>query len=163
MTRFKAFLLVAVMMTTVFGGMVATSDAAYRQRYGGWSYHTGHRYYYRSYYYKPYTTYTKYNYHYCIHYPSRPRYVYYYNPYRRVYWGRYDLEQKGYSELAAEDRKGKLEDISEDAFPEPGAMPSIPESEDGVKIDVPSKDDLPKLDTPKDAPGGDAPGGDAPN
>ena len=38
---------------------------------------------------------TDYSYHYCIYYPSQPRYVYYYNPYTKLYWGRYDLEQRG--------------------------------------------------------------------
>lgn len=152
MTRVKAYLLVAVMMATVLGGMVATAEARGRQYYGGWSYRPTHRYYYRSYYYKPYASYGRYNYHYCVYYPSRPRYVYYYNPYRKVYWGRYDLEQKGYSLLADEDRKEKLDDIPESAFPEPAEMPAIPESEDGEQVAPIAQEDLPATETPEDVP-----------
>jgi hypothetical protein len=63
--------------------------------------------------------------------------VYYYNPYKRVYWGRYDLESKGYSLLEEKDRKEKLADIEESAFPKPGPMPPDPESTDGSKIPAP--------------------------
>ncbi len=120
-----------------------------RQYYAGWSnnYYQSRGYYYRNYYYKPYASYPTYKYHYCIYYPSRPRYVYYYNPVRRRYWGRYDIEAKGYSLLADDDQKEKLSDIPEDAFPTPGNMPAIPESNDGDgTIDVPPLDDLPKVD-----------------
>ncbi len=68
---------------------------------------------------------------------SYPKYVYYYNPYKRVYWGRYDLEAKGYSLLEEKDRKEKLADIPESAFPKPGPMPADPESTDGSKIPAP--------------------------
>ena len=64
------------------------------------------------------------------------------------------MEAQGYSELAKKDHKAKLEDIPDSAFPKPGAMPRVPESEDNVKIDPISKDDLPKVEAPSDAPGG---------
>lgn len=137
------------------GGAWSTSEAAAflrRHYYSSWSYYPSRTYYYRSYFYKPYVQYEGYKYHYCIYYTSRPRYVYYYNPYVKTYWGRYDLEKKGYSELAAADRKASLSEIPETAFPAPGAMPAIPESEDGERIPVIEPDDLPKADVPKDAP-----------
>jgi hypothetical protein len=118
-----------------------------RQYYGGWTYNEINSYYYRSYYYKPAVTAVTYSYHYVVYYPSRPRYYYYYNPVRRQYWGRYDTEAKGYSLLAEADRKEKLEDIKESAFPKPAAMPSIPDSADKVAIDVPPND------VPKGEPG----------
>ena len=80
-----------------------------------------------------------------IYYPSRPQYVYYYNPYRGTYRGRYPTatcEKGQYSMLAEEDRKARLEDIPEKAFPKPGAMPRVPEAEDNIKVDAPP-DDLP--------------------
>ena len=123
----------------------------FRQYYSSWNYYPQRSYYYRHYYYQPYASYTGYKYHYCIHYPSTPRYVYYYNPYRRVYWGRYDLESKGYSLLAEKDRNGDLKQIPETAFPKPGAMPAVPESDGSDQIDAPPND-LPKPPTPPTPP-----------
>lgn len=134
-------------------GTKAEASYAYRSYYASWSYYPQRTYYYRHYYYKPYTSYTGYKYHYCVYYPSRPRYVYYYNPYSKTYWGRYDLEQKGYSLLDEKDRKSNLNEIPEEAFPEPGKMPAIPESEDGETIPAIAADDLPKGEPPTDAPG----------
>lgn len=135
---------------------VQTADAAGygRQSYGSWSYRPTTTYYYSHYYYKPTPTYTTYSYHYCIYYPSRPRYVYYYNPVQSVYWGRYDLEKKGYSMLAKKDRKKKLDDIPEKAFPDPGKMPPIPESEDGERIKPIDPKTLPKTEAPEELPAG---------
>jgi hypothetical protein len=112
-----------------------------RQYYTGWS-STSYGYYYRTYYYKPYPTYPTYNYHYVVYYPSRP-YYYYYNPVRRVYWGRVPVDNDGkaaYSLLAEKDRKGSLAEIKEERFPKPGGMPDVPEAKDDVKIDVPPRD-----------------------
>lgn len=128
-------------------GAAATADAAYRQYYSGWTQYPTGGYYYRTLYYKPHAAYTGYNYHYAIYKPQSPRYVYYYNPYKRQYWGRYDMEGKPgaeYSLLADEDRKEKLTDIPESAFPKPGKMPALPESTDGATIDPPK--DLPKIE-----------------
>ena len=100
------------------------------------------------YYYKPVITYTTYEYHYCIYYPSSPSYVYYYNPTTQAYWGRYELGSKGekrYSILAEKDRKKDLKDIPETAFPAPAAMPQIPGAEDKVAMDPPPEN------VPKDA------------
>lgn len=149
MRGLRRFLIIAA----VLGGTMLTaqqSQAAYRQYYSSWSYYPSRSYYYRTYYYKPYPTYTSYNYHYCVYYPSQPRYVYYYNPHRGYYWGRFDLEGKEgeqYSILKEEDRKAKLSEIPESAFPPPAAMPPIPDSEDGETVAVPP-DGVPQQDTP---------------
>ena len=50
--------------------------------------------------------------------------------------------QGAYSLLAPNDRKGSLEQIPESAFPEPSAMPPIPESNDEAVMEMPP-DDLP--------------------
>jgi len=155
MNAWQKRIVTCLLALTVVGGVVSASSAAllYRRHYyASWSYYPRNNYYYRYYYYKPYVNYEGYKYHYCIYYTSRPRYVYYYNPYARTYWGRYDLQEKGYSELAMNDRKGSLSDIPETAFPKPGAMPAIPDSEDGEKIPPIEPDDLPKSDVPKDIP-----------
>ncbi|MGE0375454.1 MAG: hypothetical protein AB7I48_16420 [Planctomycetaceae bacterium] len=148
MRGLRRFLIIAAVLA---GTMLTAqqSQAAYRQYYSSWSYYPSRSYYYRTYYYKPYPTYTSYNYHYCVHYPSQPRYVYYYNPHRGHYWGRFDLEGKAgeqYSILKEEDRKPKLSDIPESAFPPPAAMPTIPDSEDGEAVAVP--EGVPQQDTP---------------
>jgi hypothetical protein len=148
----RSLCLILLAAASLVTTLSSDASAAYRQRYASWSYHTTRSYYYRQYYYKPYTSYSGYDYHYCIHYPSQPRYVYYYNPVSRVYWGRYDLESKGYSMLEEKDRKADLKEIPESAFPEPGEMPSIPGAEDDVKIERPDPNDLPTGETPKDVP-----------
>ena len=129
------------------------AQAAYqRQYYSSWSYYSTTRYYYRTYYYYPTPVATTYSYHYVIYYPSQPRYVYYYNPVSQQYWGRFEFGEdgkaKGYSLLAEKDRKEKLADIPESAFPKPGAMPAIPGTTDGEKM-VPPASDLPHTDLPK--------------
>lgn len=147
-----------VMLSAVLGAFSlmsapAEAEAGYgRQYYSSWSYYPTRSYYYSTYYYQPTVTTTTYSYHYCVHYPSRPRYVYYYNPVRRQYWGRYDLKEKGYSMLEEKDRKENLDDIPESAFPEPGKMPVIPESSDGERITPIDPNTLPKADDSKDLP-----------
>ena len=158
MTTTRRNLLVSVLLgTSLFAIAVPVSHAAFhvlRQRYSSWSYYPSRTYYYRHYYYKPTVTYPTYKHHYCIYYPTRPSYVYYYNPGTQVYWGRYDLKEGGYSLLKEEDRKGDLDQIPESAFPKPGEMPMIPESNDGERIERPDPDDLPNLDAPTDIPSG---------
>lgn len=143
-------LVVAASMIVAVGAFTNVSDAGYRQYYSSWSYQPASTYYYSTYYYQPYSTYNGYNYHYCIYYPSQPQYVYYYNPHRHVYWGRLDLNGKDgnvYSILEEKDRKEKLSDIPESAFPKPAKMPAIPDSTDNVSIE-PIKT-LPTQDLPK--------------
>ncbi len=155
MKALKTLSLAAVIAAAFLASSGTQAEASYsgRSYYSSWSYYPQRSYYYRHYHYKPYATYSGYKYHYCIHYPTRPRYVYYYNPYQRTYWGRYDLEKGGYSLLPEDQRKENLNDIPEDAFPAPGEMPAIPESEDNVQIPKPAADDLPASKTPGDTPG----------
>lgn len=118
-----------------------------RQYYGSWRKHPSRSYHYRSYYYKPTPTYTGYKHHYVVYHPSRPKHVYYYNPYKKTYWGRCPTQRSGepvYSMLKPEHRKPTLEEIPEAAFPEPGKTPPIPDSDDGALLDLPP-DDLPDL------------------
>ena len=89
--------LLAILSIACCVSVASAYDGYGRHYYGGWSYQPKRTYYYSNYYYKPQVTYTGYKHHYCIYYPSQPRYVYYYNPVSRHYWGRYDLEEKGYS------------------------------------------------------------------
>jgi len=115
--------------------LVGTADAGFEQSYSSW--HRAPNYYYRYYHYAPSA------YHYVIYYPQSPRYLYYYSPTSKVYWGRFDVQLKGYSLLAEADRKGVLKDIPESKFPEPGEMPAVPESKEGERVLAPSADDLP--------------------
>jgi hypothetical protein len=124
---------------------VASAGYVYRQYYSSYRYHSSQRYYYSNYYYQPTYNYSGYRYHYAIYYPSQPRYVYYYNPYKRVYWGRFDLQGccgQQYSLLAENDRKEQLKEIPESAFPKPGPMPKVPEATDGTTM-LPPPAELP--------------------
>lgn len=144
----RTLLLSAVLGACALMSAPEDAEAGYgyggRQYYTSWSYYPSRSYYYSTYYYKPAVSYTTYSYHYCVHYPSRPQYVYYYNPVKQVYWGRYDVEKKGYSLLKPEDRKKNLEDIPEKAFPEPGKMPPVPEAEDDATVEPIDPATLPK-------------------
>ena len=150
----RSLLCLALVAVAITSAVPAAMAARYfrRQYYSSWSYYPSQSYYYSYYRYQPYSGYDGYRNHYCVYYPSTPRYVYYYNPYSQQYWGRYDLEQKGYSMLEEKDRKPKLSEIAESAFPKPGQMPLIPESEgkdkEGTRIEAPPVEDLPKADLP---------------
>lgn len=111
------------------------SKDAPRQFYSGWCKRGG--YYYCFYFYRP-TPDADYESQRCVYYPSRPAFIYFYDPHRGVYWGRYDLDTKGYSTLADEDRSDLLANVPETAFPPAGQMPAIPESEDGTLMEPPS-------------------------
>jgi hypothetical protein len=74
--------------------------------------------------------------------------VYYYNPYKKTYWGRFPTQRSGepvYSLLKPEHRIPTLEEILEAAFPERGKTPPIPDSDDGALLDLPP-DDLLELE-----------------
>jgi hypothetical protein len=83
------------------------------------------------------------------------QYVYFYNPYTHLYWGRCPLQRDGkaqYSLLAEKDCKGSLSEIPESAFPAPGDPPAVPESSHGLKMELPPEDlpkDLPREGAPK--------------
>ncbi|MCA9051855.1 MAG: hypothetical protein KDA89_24120 [Planctomycetaceae bacterium] len=160
-------LLLAVAATAVVGLTTSSESKAfygYRQYYSSWSYRPSYNYYYTRYYYKPTPTYSTYSYHYCVYRPSQPRYVYYYNPHSRHYWGRFDCEGTPgaqYSLLKPEDRKEKLEEIPESSFPKPGPMPAVPDAADGTKSDgqtITPITNLPTEDaTPDDLPAAPTP------
>jgi hypothetical protein len=144
MNRVKSLSLLALLAVAAVSGLTVASHSpparaqyTYVQYYSGWRYYPSRTYYYSSYYYKPHVEYVGYRHHYCVYYPQQPSYVYYYNPYKQVYWGRYDFENKGYSLLDPKDRKQNLAEIPEPAFGEPGEMPPIPESQGQVKMERP--------------------------
>jgi len=141
-----AAVLAATFLVTSFAAIQA--DAGY-QNYSPWSYYPAKSYYYSKYYYKPTPTYVGLKHQFCIYRPAQPRYIYYFNPYRKVYWGRYDVEKKGYSLLAAKDQKADLDAIPESAFPSPAKMPGIPETKGEDRMAEP---DISKLPNVKDTP-----------
>lgn len=138
-TRHAASL--ALALALALGLTQAQAGFGQRQYYDTtWTYSSNYSYYYVHYYYRPAVTYTTYDYHYCIYYPSQPRYIYYYNPVAQVYWGRYEIGSKGdarYSLLAQKDRKKELKDIPDSAFPKPAKMPTIPGAKDDEAIAPP--------------------------
>ena len=114
-----------------------------RQYYSAWSKHPTKNYHYRRLYYKPTTSYVGYKHQYVIYYPSRPKHCYFYNPYKKTYWGRCEIQHGGkYSMLPPEQRKATVEEIPESAFPPPSDPPFLPEAQDGLRLDLPP-DDLP--------------------
>ena len=137
-----------VLAVALCGLMPAAANAQGRQYYdNSYSYNEINNYYYCQYHYQ--TAPATYSYHYVIYYPAHPRYVYYYNPHRRYYWGRYEIDEngkgKGYSMLEEKDRKEKLTDIPEKAFPKAGDMPPVPEGADAKeKMTPPPINNLPK-------------------
>ncbi len=133
----------ALLLLCSTGSFTAAQNYGPRQYYSGWNSHPSHGYHYRHLYYKPRPDYVGYRHHYCIYYPSRPKHVYFYNPYKKSYWGRCSIDHGGkYSLLAEGDRRSSLQDIPESAFPEPTAPPALPGVEDSVPLDLPP-DDLP--------------------
>jgi hypothetical protein len=142
----RRVVLAAGVAAAVSAGLAIVASAqGIRQYYSGWNFHSRNRYYYRSYYYKPTPNFTAFRHHYALYYPARPQHVFFYNPYRQVFWGRCPAKyegEPGYSLLAEADRKGQLDQIPESAFPKPGPPPPIPEATDNVRMDLPP-DDLP--------------------
>jgi hypothetical protein len=145
--------LIALLALVAAGTLGATSMAnpyAPRQYYGGWQKHSRANYYYRAYYYKPKASYNGYKHHYVMYSPAKPKHYYFYNPYKKQYWGRCPVEYDGnkpqYSMLAEADRKANIEDIPEKAFPEPSDVPPIPDADDNAKLELPP-DDLPAGNT----------------
>lgn len=124
---------------------------ASRQYYSGWQTQPKLGYNYRLYYHKPTPSYSGYRHHYVIQTPKDPQHYYYYNPYKKSYWGRCPVSTQGkplYSLLAEKDRREQLDDIPASAFPPPGPTPPIPDSSDGAVLDLPP-DDLPAASVPR--------------
>jgi hypothetical protein len=156
----------SLLFSVLAAGVLCTSVASAgdygspRQYYSSWQKYPQRTSYYRHYYYKPSPTYSGYKHHYVVYAPQKPKYVYYYNPYKKVYWGRCPVEHHGegvYSLLAEKDRKPTLDEIPEEAFPPPAPVPSLPEATDAAPLDLPP-DDL-----PADAVGAPAPAPPAPS
>jgi len=128
------------------GGLSRADTHSQRQYYSGWHKHPSYTYHYRHYYYKPTPTYSGYKHHYVIYHPHKPDHLYFYNPYKKQYWGRCPVRHQGreaYEVLDERDRKGNLEEIEETAFGKGRkGNPPIPESSDGAILDQPP-DDLP--------------------
>lgn len=148
----------AVALVAALGASSAKAGFAGRSYYGGWQ-RSGRGYFFSSYFYKPYVGYPSYCYNYAIYFPAAPNFVYYFNPYKGTYWGRFNVNTKGYSLLAEKDRKGALSDIPEKAFPKEGPLPLVPDAKDPLTLDQPPQ--LPAADKTDDvltpAPGDDKP------
>lgn len=115
-------------------------EDAPRQFYSEWKKHGEFKYHYRSYNYKPSESSDEYRVHYVVLHESRPDYLYFYNPYKKKYWGRCPAHQEGrqvYSLLPAKYRRERLSEIPESAFPPLGKLPPIPESTDGATLVLP--------------------------
>lgn len=102
-------------------------------------------YQYRKYYYKPTPDYVGYRVHEVRRFKDKPKYDYYLNTKTGKYWGRCPTEYDGkpaYSMLKMEDRHADLNKIPESAFPPPGKMPAIPDSDpaEGATLDLPPED-----------------------
>ena len=148
MSRLAGMFLAVILVIASFAPTPVSAQSSHhsRQYYGSWHGHPN-GYSYRSYYYKPHQQFSGFKHHYVIHHPKFPQHHYFYNPYQKKFWGRCPVDHGGkpvYSLLAEKDRNGDLEKIPESAFPKPGPVPEIPESTDGVKLDLPP-DDLPDI------------------
>ncbi len=118
-----------------------------RQYYSEWQTSPKTSYTYRYYYFKPTPDYSAYKYNVVVHYPSNPNWNYFYNPYKKQFWGRcpYEYgEAPSYSILAPQDRRPTVAEIPEKAFPQvTTSLPPIPDSKDGAKLDLPPNDPPP--------------------
>jgi hypothetical protein len=112
-----------------------------RQYYTGWQYDASRACYFCHYQYLPAATSTAYNCHEVIYYVGDKHHYYYFNPYKRKFWGRAPVHQVAgaprYSRLTPQDTREYIQQIPESAFPAPGPMPMIPESTDGVAMTLP--------------------------
>jgi hypothetical protein len=148
--RGKFLATVALTLIGIFDAAAPANPYSCRQYYGNWQKHAQQNYYYRAYYYKPYPTYAGYKHHYVMYHPQHPKHFYYYNPYKKTYWGRCPVDYGGqslYSKLADRDCRENLEDIPETAFPAPAKAPAVPEATDDATLELPP-DDLPGGATP---------------
>jgi hypothetical protein len=112
-----------------------------RQYYTLWQYDAARACYSCYYQYLPTATSTAYNCHEVIYFAGDPYHYYYFNPYKRKFWGRAPVHQVAgsprYSRLAPQDTREYIQQIPQSAFPTPGAMPMIPESSDNVAMTLP--------------------------
>src|SRR5262249_26454722 len=147
-SRFRLSILLCAALVAACGAVALANPHAPRQYYGGWEKKTKHKQSYRPYHYKPSPHLARYRHHYLVYSRKRPGHYYFYNPYKKQYWGRCPVGSNGkalYSKLADKDMKENLEEIPESAFPEPGKPPTLPEATDDATLELP----------PDDLPGGD--------
>lgn len=129
----------------VLGTATTLSADEPRQSYSAWSFSKEKGYYFAKFTYKPSAGPCEPKTHYCILKPDEPHRVYYFNPYEKKFWARFDAkaeEGKQFSVLKPEARKETLAEIAEREFPEPAAAPELPEATDGETVEPPS--DLPE-------------------
>jgi hypothetical protein len=141
----KLLVLAGAVAVAAFGVWSARAAFTGRQYYDAWR-SSGKGYYFSVHHYKPSRDAAGYLTNYAVWHPSLPRYVYYYNPAKKTYWGRYNVQTKGYSLLAEKDRTGRLRDIPDKAFPPEGELPQVPEAKDKLTLEVPP--DLPPGEKP---------------
>lgn len=135
--------LLALVLPALLAGPLLAQDVP-RQAYSKWSYSEKHGYHFSKFTYRPSSGPCEPKTHYCIQKPDDPRYVYYFNPYTKKFWARFDAKApqgKQFSVLKEEARKPTLEEIAEKEFPEPAAAPKLPEGLDDTPVDPPA--DLP--------------------
>lgn len=133
------------LMLAVPGVKVLASTYGARQYYGTTYKHQRYGYSYRPLYYKPTASFGGYRHHYAVYHPRYRNHVYFYNPYKKTYWGRCPVnygDKPVYSMLAEKDRRATIEEIDEAAFPTPGKLPPLPDSDDGATLELPP-DDVP--------------------
>jgi hypothetical protein len=149
MKWFKFLALAAVVAAAAALGVSRLRPGAGRQYYGAWQ-HSARGYSFSVYHYRPDAGDPAFRTNYAIHYPTTPQYVYFFNPVKGTYWGRFDVKSKGYSLLAEKDRAGLLKDIPESAFPAEGPLPQVPDAKDKLTLAEPP--DLPAGEKVDSAP-----------
>jgi hypothetical protein len=146
MKSVKVLALAGVVALVAAAGVAFVRSGYGRQYYSGWQ-RSAQGFYFTTHHYRPDAGAMAFNTNYAVFYPETPRYIYFFNPLKGTYWGRFDVKTKGYSLLAEKDRAGRLKDIPEKAFPDEGPLPEIPDAKDKLTLAEPP--DLPggeKLD-----------------
>ena len=92
--------------------------------YSNWSYDNSHGYYYCTCNFRGNDG--CWNKYYCIYNSCYGNSVYYYNPQKQLYWGRYDVASKGFSTLGEGDQHGTIAELPQDRFSAPVAQLAIP-------------------------------------
>lgn len=118
-----------------------------RQYYSDWQENKPEKYVYKFYYYKPRASDAEYRKQFVCYFPTRPDYLYFYDPGAKHFWGRLLRnpldEARRFSTIPAGDRRAKVGEIPEPAYTDLGPMPSIPGSSDGATISAPTDRDAP--------------------
>lgn len=146
MSRNLRTLLVCCLAVVAMAAAAVAQNYAPRQYYSDWKKAPQGNHFVRNYYFKPTPTYAGYRVHQVHHFPAKPKHHYFYNPKTQKYWGRCpsdNYEGKPlYSLLKMEDRHKDIEKIPEAAFPPPGKLPPIPDSDpaEGANLDLPPED-----------------------